>query len=180
MTFDRVRNLFLGLGGIVLTAGGLWIAVTPGALSTRVWGAFGALFFSFGTWVTLRAALKGQWWPDQKGRALRRQQLVLPLVLVFTLPWALKLWFAVPLLVAWGLLVPQYQDRRALHAAVLVAVVLAIAQALVFCIAIVAAIQEAHGAGNIALQVCFLLIVLWLDGRLLWEVRSRLRPAAQA
>jgi hypothetical protein len=180
MSFERFRYLILSLGGIVLTGGGLWMAVTPGDLGTRFWGAFGALFFGFGTWVTLRAAFKGRWWPKQKGAALRRQQVVLPLVLVVTLPWALNLWFAVPLLVAWGLLLPQYRDRRALYAAALFAGVLALAQALVFCVGLVPAIQAAHGAADVALHVCFLLIVLWLDGRLLWEVRNRLRPAAQA
>jgi hypothetical protein len=177
MWFERVRFLVLGLGGIVLTGGGLWIAIIPGNLGTRFMGAFGVLFFGVGTWLTLRAAFKGQWWPKQKGAALRRQQLILPLVLVFTLPWSLKLWFCLPLLVAWGVLFPQYRDRRALYAAALFAALLAIAQALLFCLAIAPAIQEAHGIGNVALQVLFLLIVLWLDGRLLWEARSRLRLA---
>jgi hypothetical protein len=180
MSFERLRYLILGLGGMVLTVGGLWMAVTPGNLSARFWGAFGVLFFGFGTWVTLRAALKGPWRPKRTGPALRYQPLVLPLVLVFTLPGALKLWFAVPLLVAWGLLVAPYRDRRLLYAAALFAGLLAIAQAFVFCIALVPAIQEAHGAAKVALQVCFLLLVFWLDGRLLLEVRTRLRPAAQA
>ena len=42
---------------------------------------------------------------------------------------------------------------------------IAIAQALLFCLGSVAGIQEAQGAGSVALHVFFLLMVLWLDGR---------------
>jgi hypothetical protein len=178
MPLERLRFLFLGLGAIVLTAGGAWMAFAATTSADRLWGAFGALFFGVGIWVTFRAAFKGESRPARKGPASRYQPLIVPLVLVFMLPWSLKLWFCVPLLVAWGVLVPQYRDRRALLAAAGFAAALAIAQALLFCVALVPAMQEARGLGNAALPAVFLLIVLWLDGRVLWEARSRLRVGA--
>ena len=177
MSLERLRFLILSLGGIVLTAGALWIVATPRGIGERLFGVFAVLFFGAGTWVTLRAALKGRWWREPKGGQRRMQQLVLPLALLVTLPWPLKLWFCLPLLAAWGALFPQYRHRRALQAAAILAAVLAVAQALVFCISIAGAIRQTHGAGYVALQVSFLLIVLWLDGRVLWEVRKRLREA---
>ncbi len=51
MSLERIRMIFRGLGGIVLTAGGLWIAVRPGPLGDQLIGAFGVLFFAFGVWV---------------------------------------------------------------------------------------------------------------------------------
>jgi hypothetical protein len=180
MTFERVRLLLLGMGGVLLAAAGLWIALTPGELSSRFWGAFGVIFFGAATVVTWRLALKGQSLPRQTGRSFRFQQLIVPGILIFTLPWGLKLWFCLPLLVAWGVLLPQYRDRRALYAAAVFAALIAIAQALLFCLGSVAGIQEAQGAGSVALHVFFLLMVLWLDGRLLWEVRDRLGFARSA
>jgi hypothetical protein len=49
MSLERLRFLVLTLGGVVLTAGGLWLAATPDGLGARFLGAFGALFFGCGT-----------------------------------------------------------------------------------------------------------------------------------
>jgi hypothetical protein len=180
MSFERIRMIFLGLGGIVLVAGGLWIAVNPGPIGTRLVGAFGVLFFSAGVWATFRLAFKGQTPRSETARAWRTSKLILPLALIFTLPWDLKLWFALPLLAAWLALVPQYRDRRALMAAALFAGALSISQALLFSFGVYATIQEAQRAGAIALQVVFLVMVLSLDAALLWHVRSRLRERSSS
>jgi hypothetical protein len=174
MSFERLRVVFLGLGGILLAAGSLWAAVTPGPVGTRLVGMFGVAFFGVATWALLRMAAKGQT-PRAAARPSRYHRLVLPAVLVFTLPWAFKLWFALPLLSAWLALVPQYRDRRALLAGAIFAAVLATAQALFFALVTVGAIAEAHGVGEVSLHVVFLAMVLWLDGTVLWNVRSRLR-----
>jgi hypothetical protein len=131
MPLERIRLIFLGLGGIVLVAGCLWIATTPGPVGTRLVGAFGVLFFSAGIWATFRLAFKGQT-RAETGRSSRTSKLILPLVLIFTLPWGLKLWFALPLLAGWLALVPHYRDRRALLAAAIFAAALSIAQAMLF------------------------------------------------
>ena len=178
MTVERLKLLLLGLGGILLSAGGLWMAATPGPLATRFWGAFGVLFFGFATVAVFRLAFKGKSLPRQTGRAFRFQQLIVPGILIFTLPSALKLWFCLPLLVAWGVLLPQYRDRRALYAAAIFAALIAIAQAALFAIGMVAGIREAQGAASVALHVCLLLTVLWLDGQLLWEARARVTAPA--
>jgi len=177
MTLQRIRLLLLGLGGIALTAAGLWIALTPGALGTRLVGAFAVVFFGFATVVTWRLAIKGKSLARQTGGRFRFQQLIVPGILLFTLPWTLKLWFCLPLLLAWGVLVPQYRDRRALYAAAIFAALLAVAQALLFCIGTVGGIQGAQGAAGVGLHVVFLLMVLLLDGRVLWEASNRLRLA---
>jgi len=174
MPLERIRLIFLGLGGIVLVAGCLWIATTPGPVGTRLVGAFGVLFFSAGIWATFRLAFKGQT-RAETGRSARTSKLILPLVLIFTLPWGLKLWFALPLLAGWLALVPHYRDRRALLAAAIFAAALSIAQAMLFSFGAYAEIREAQGAGAVALQVVFLVMVLSLDAALFWHVRSRLR-----
>jgi hypothetical protein len=180
MSLERLRLISLGLGGLLLVAACLWVAVTPGPIGTRLVGAFGVLFFSVGIWATFRMAFKGQKVRRETGRALRTQKLVLPIVLVVTLPWGLKLWFALPLLAAWLALVPHYRDRRALVAAAIFAATLAVAQAVLFSLGAYAEIGAARGAGAVALQVVFLAMVLLLDAAVLWQVRSRLRerPAA--
>ena len=107
---------------------------------------------------------------------LRVQQLILPIVLLLALPSSMKLWFCLPLLAAWSALVPQYRNRRALDAAAIFAAVVAIAQALLFGLGFVGTLPEAHGTGQLALIAMYLLLVLWLDGRVLWEVRKSVFP----
>lgn len=175
MSFERIRLIFIGLGAILLVAAGLWIAATPGPIGTRLMGAFGVLFFSAGIWAAFRMAFKGQKLRKETGRALRTQQFILPVVLVLTLPWGLKLWFALPLLAAWLALMPEYRDRPALMAAAIFTAVIAIAQAVMFSLGAFGEIEQAHGASVVALHVVFLVMVLWLDGLLLWHARSRLR-----
>ena len=101
------------------------------------------IFFGAATVVTFRLAFKGQSLPKAgAGPRFRFQQLIVPGILIFTLPWVSKLWFCLPLLVAWGVLLPQYRDRRALYAAAIFAALLAIAQALLLCIGISVAIGK--------------------------------------
>jgi len=60
-------------------------------------------------------------------------------------------------------------------AAAIFAAALSIAQAMLFSFGAYAEIREAQGAGAVALQVVFLVMVLSLDAALFWHVRSRLR-----
>jgi hypothetical protein len=95
-----------------LALGSIWMLVRPGELGGKVWGVVGILVCGSGTVAALRAAMKGQAWPRPAYRALRGQQLIVPVLLLFSLPWPLKLWFCVPLVAAWGILLPDYEDRR--------------------------------------------------------------------
>ena len=181
MTLDRVRLTLLALGGVVLSAGGLWMALSPGPLTTRLWGVFGVIFFGFGTWATLRLARSGASYRQATNGSSRTQRLVLPVVLLFTLPWGFKVGLCLPLLCAWALLLPEYRERRVLLVGTsLLAGLLAVAQAAYFSIGVVGEWQATASAGSMALQASFLLLVLCLDASVLWEVHKRLRSARRA
>ncbi len=116
MQLERLRLLLLGLASLVLGAGGLWMLLSGTGWHDTIWGAVGVLFFGLGGVALLRLAMKDGASLKRHIRAPTRiQPFIIPAVLLFTLPWSLKLWFCLPLLAAWALLFPRYEDKRALH-----------------------------------------------------------------
>ncbi len=181
MQLQRLRLLLLGLASLVLGAGGLWMLLGGTGWHDRIWGAVGVLFFGLGGVAVLRLAMKDGASLKRHIRAPTRiQPFIIPAVLLFTLPWSLKLWFCLPLLAAWALLFPRYQDKRALIAACALAAAIAVGQAVLFGLALGSGSDLPEGPRKLVLQLVFMGVLLLLDVRVLWEVRKRLRPAASA
>ena len=59
-------------------------------------------------------------------------------------------------------------------AAAAFAALIAIGQAVLFASVLPAALRESKGAGELALQVAFFAVVLWLDAQVVLDVRRRL------
>jgi hypothetical protein len=181
MQYERIRLVLLGLASLVLGAAGLWMLLSGTGWHDKIWGAVGVLFFGVGGVAVLRSATKDRASLKRQIRSPTRiQPFIVPAVLLFTLPWSLKLWFCVPLLLAWALLFPRYEDRRALIAACVLAAAIAVGQAVLFSLALGSGSDLPEGPRKLILQLVFMAVLLLLDVRVLWEVRKRLRPPASA
>lgn len=167
-----------------MAAAGLWMFLGATGWHDKTWGAVGVLFFGLGgAWILASSVTRDEGWLTRQAQAQAKMPsrshhlLASPVLLFFNLPWSLKLWFCLPLLVAWAVLLPRYENKRALHAACGLAGAVAIAQAILA----VMATRETDRADSwgLAMQLLFMTVVLALDARLLWEVRKRLLiPAA--
>ncbi len=177
MSLDRARFLALSLGSLLFGALSVWVVVSAPGLGAKFWGVLGVLLFGGGGIALTRDYLKGKPLPRRKTPRSRFDLLILPVCLLFTLPSPLKLWLAAPLIAAWALLFPRLSDRRMSIGVAIVAAVLAVAQALLFCMGLVGAIDAPHSTSDVVLYVVLLLMVLWFDARVLLEVRRRVQPA---
>lgn len=161
-----------------MAAGGVWMFLRATDWHDKTWGAVGVLFFGLGgAWMLASSVTQDEAWLKSRVSTPSRHKhfFAPPVLLFFGLPWSVKLWFCGPLLVAWAVLFPRYEDRRSLHAACALAGAIAIGQAALVVMA--ARDTDRSDPWVFAMQLLFATVVLALDARLLWEVRNRLwRP----
>ncbi|MDQ2735199.1 MAG: hypothetical protein M3Y55_09480 [Pseudomonadota bacterium] len=180
MPFERARLVFFGLLSLVMAAGSIWMLVSGTGWHDKAWGAIGVLFFGLGGLMVLRSATKDEASLMRQFRTPRRTHpFIIPVALLFSLSWSQKLWICVPLLVAWALLFPRYEDKRALRAACVLAAVIAVGQAILALMATRGS-DPADGLWMLVPQVVFSGMVLLLDVRVLWGGIHAVRPPAAA
>jgi hypothetical protein len=176
---DRLRWLVPGLGCLGFVVASIWILMHP-ERGGRGAAIGGLLFFGPAGLALLWAAMNGKAFPQRARTRSRLQYLILPALLLITLPGALKFLFALPLLVAWLLLFPRYESRRALVVAAAAAATIAVVQAIVFGISMATGLPDAGSTRDVALRVVFAILVVGLDAQVLWAVRRRLSAATAA
>jgi hypothetical protein len=176
---NRLRWLVPGLGCLAFVFASIWISMHP-ERGGRGAAIAGLLFFGPGGAAMLWSAMKGKAFPQRARSRSRIHYLIVPAVLLITLPDALRFPFALPLLAAWLLLFPRYESRRIVLLAAAAAAVIAIAQVIVFGISVAYLMAEAGSIKDLALLTVFAIVVVGLDAQLLWAVRKRLRRVAAA
>jgi hypothetical protein len=177
--FDRLRWLAPGLGCLLFVVASIWILMHP-ERGGRGAAIAGLLFFGPAGVALLWSAMKGNAFPQRARTRSRIQYLILPAVLLITLPGALKFLFALPLLAAWLLLFPRYESRRVLVVAAAAAATIAVVQAIAFGLSVATGLPDAGSSRDVALRVVFTILVVGLDSQVLWAVRRRLSAVTAA
>jgi hypothetical protein len=179
-TAVRLRALGLGLMSLLMTSAAVWALVAGSGIRDIAAGVAGIALFGAATIFFLRDALIDRRWApgllrDRTPSPIDR--LIVPTVLIFVVPMPLKIPLAVPLLLAWIVLMPRPADRRLVIAAAVVAATIALLQALFFAAFLWGAFLESTSAKGVALQAVLSAMVACLDLQLGLEVRRRLRGA---